>query len=200
MEINESSLSRIQQHMKNYDTGTITAFRYASECGDGDRYTKKENLQRNKSLLAKLQSKRYGVVTVKGSYIENYGKENAKEVGETVFFVFDKENNGKLLKDLKRFGEEFEQDSVLFIPKGGTKSELHGTNKCPNGYPGYNKVLKFTERKLGEKGEFLTRVKGRPFVFKEEFQIIKEHILPEGYFGRLGCSVISNKNWFDLDI
>lgn len=198
--INESSLSRLQRQMKAHDTGTITAFRYAKDCGDGEPYVKKENLQRNKSLLAKLQARRYGVTSVKGSYIENYGKPNAKEVGENVFFVVDLQDRGDLLKDLKKLGTEFDQDSILYIKKGGLKSELHGTNKCKNGYPGFGKSVKFSERKLGDKGEFFTRVKGRPFVFKEDVEISEEHNLPEGFFGRWGCTEISNKHWSEIEL
>lgn len=196
--LNESSLSRLQKHMKDHDTGTITAFRYARECGNGDVYTKQENLKRNKSLLAKLQAKRYGVTSVKGSYIENYGTPKAKEVGENVFFVVDLDDTGKLLKDLKKLGNEFDQDSILYIPKGGGESELIGTNKCPDGYPGFNKKVKFKARKLGDKGEFFTRVNGRPFVFKESLEIVTEHVLPEGFYGRWGCSLASKKHWNEL--
>jgi len=34
--LNEKSLSRVYSHMKDHDTGTLTAFRYAKDCGDGD--------------------------------------------------------------------------------------------------------------------------------------------------------------------
>ena len=79
--MNESSLSRIYAHTRKHDFGTITAFRSARDCGNGEKYTKAENLKRNKSLLAKLRAKGYGVNKIKGSYIENYVSKNAKEVG-----------------------------------------------------------------------------------------------------------------------
>ena len=166
-QLNESSLSRVYQTMQEHDSGTITAFRYAKECGEGERYSKKENLQRNKSLKAKLQAKGYGITIVKGSYIENYNSPEAIEVGEQVFLVVDLRDKGKLEKDLREFGEEFEQDSVLFIPKGGAGGELIGTNNCPNGYPGYNKRVSLTKTIFGKNGEFFTRVNGRPFTLIE---------------------------------
>ena len=43
--IKESGLSRIWKHMSEHDTGTISAFRYARDCGLGKRYTKNENLK-----------------------------------------------------------------------------------------------------------------------------------------------------------
>ena len=45
--LQESSLSRLWRHSQEHDYGTITAFRYAPDCGEGTPYTKKENLQRN---------------------------------------------------------------------------------------------------------------------------------------------------------
>ena len=58
-----------------------------------------------------------------------YGTDKAKEVGEHTYFIVDSEDTGNLEKDLRSLGEEFDQDSILFIPKGGEKSTLFGTNK-----------------------------------------------------------------------
>ena len=167
--ITESSLSRLWKHSQEHDYGTITAFRYAPECGEGTPYTKKENLQRNKSLLAKLRSKGYGVTSIKGSYIENYGKATAREVGENSFFVADMQDKGRLKKDLLALGEEFDQDSIIFGDKGKSGA-LFGTNKCPEGYPGYGKKLVQGGAIFGKEGEFMSRVNGRPFVFSESVE------------------------------
>jgi len=191
--INESSLSRVWEHMEKHDTGTITAFRSASECNQGEPFSKSDNKKRNKSLQAKLNSLRYGVTKVKGSYIEDYDTPQAKEVGEDVFFVVDLDDKGNLEKDLKKLGEEFEQDSILFVPKGGDESRLVGTNKCPNGYPGYGKVVSYKHRNIGKSGEFFTRVKGRPFMFGECAD--PNAYRPEGMMGRWACKAISDKPW-----
>jgi len=199
----ETSLSRVLKHMAQHDTGTITAFRYATECGDGEPYTKKQNLQRNKSLIAKLRNLRYNVTSIKGNYIENYGSKDPKnpprEVGENVFFVVDAEDKGNLFKDLTKLGEEFDQDSILFIPKGGKNSTLYGTNKCDSDL-GYHKKLVFSKRVLGQDGQFISRVNGRPFIFKEGNSVIEEHIAPQGYFGRLNSYTIATLHWSKLDV
>ena len=195
--LKESSLSRIYQHMLEHDTGFITAYRGSSDCGTGVPYTKKDNQKRNKSLLAKIQSKRYNVTSVKGTYIENYGSPEAQEVGEHVFFVVDSNDTGKLKGDLKKWGEEFEQDSILFIDQGAQSGSLIGTNHCENGYPGYGKIVKLKNPVFGESGEFFTRVNGRPFVFKESVGTV--HPLPEGYFGRMGCKAVANQPWEELE-
>lgn len=170
--VDERGVSRVWRHMKEHDTGTITAFRYAKDCGEGDVYTKSQNKGRNKQLLAKLQSKGYSVTAVQGKYIENFGTKDAREVGENVFFVVDIQDKGSLQKDLRKFGEEFEQDSILFIPKPGDLGQLIGTNKCPNGYPGYGKTVSLKNPVFGQGGEFMTKVNGRPFILKEEFEQI----------------------------
>ena len=167
--ITESSLSRLWKHSQEHDYGTITAFRYAPECGEATPYTKRENLQRNKSLLAKLRSKGYGVTSIKGSYIENYGKATAREVGENSFFVADMQDKGRLKKDLLARGEEFDQDSIIFGDKGKSGA-LFGTNKCPEGYPGYGKKLVQGGAIFGKEGEFMSRVNGRAFVFSESVE------------------------------
>jgi hypothetical protein len=190
--LHESSLSRLRQHMLEHDTGTITAFRDAEDCGNGPNITKKQNKARNKILLANLRKEGYSVTKVKGSYIENYGTNDAKEVGEEVFFVVDIKDKGNLKNKLMKLGEEFEQDSIMFISKGADMGMLIGTNHCPNGYPGYHKVEKLKNPIFGQSGEFMTRVNGRPFVLKN----ISEEVEPlSSNMGRWGNSILANKDW-----
>lgn len=168
--LNESSLSRIWAQTRKHDFGLITAFRSARDCGTGEKYTKAENIKRNRSLLAKLRAKGYGVTKIKGSYIENFGSPNAKEVGENSFLVVDIKDSGNLKKDLMALGEEFEQDSIIFGEAGGS-GVLIGTNKCPDGYPGYRKEVSQGGAIFGKTGQFMSRVKGRPFVFAESLEL-----------------------------
>ena len=193
--ITESSLTRVWQHMSKHDCATLSAFRYAPDCGTGEKYTLKQNIQRNASLLSKIQSSgRYSVTAIKGSYIENFGSEDAREVDENTFFVADIEDKGNLLETIKKLGEEFEQDSVLFIPKGGEYAELHGTNHCPSGYPGYGKIERFSKRELGVSGPFFSKVNNRPFRFIPEI-VMNENFGPNDYHGKWACYVAANKHW-----
>jgi hypothetical protein len=194
--LNESSLSRIWAQTRKHDFGTITAFRSARECGLGDRYTKAENLKRNSSLLFKLLAKGYGVTKIKGSYIENYGSPDAKEVGENSFMVIDLKDSGNLKRDLLVFGEEFEQDSIIF-GKAGSAGVLIGTNKCPNGYPGYRKEVSQGGAIFGRTGQFMSRVSGRPFVFTEEYEI-EEYATPKYPTEFRGPVTQAKKRWEDL--
>lgn len=162
----ESSLSRVWKHVTEHDSGTISAFRYASDCGSGKLYSKKENKNRNAKLKAQLLSAGYGVTAIDGVYIENYGTSDAIEVREESFIVVDIKDKSSLKKDLMKLGEQYEQDSITFSKPSGDYI-LVGTNKCPNGYPGYKKEIRLGKPLFGDSGEFHSKINGRPFVFKE---------------------------------
>ena len=192
----EASLSRTYRLLLEQDGGIITASRYARECGTGQPYTREENVQRNRSLLSKLRQRGFGVTGARGSYIENYGTDQAIEVGEDVFIVIDIRGRGFLRNSLIALGEEFEQDSVLYVPKPGDRGMLIGTNQCPGGYPGYRKTVMLKNPVFGKEGEFMTRIQGRPFVLSEGTQYLAPAM---GFFGKWGESLLANKNWEDID-
>ena len=193
--LTESSLSRLRKHMLEHDSGTITAFRSAEDCGRGKELTKKENKARNKVLLANLRKEGYGITKVKGSYIENYGSADAQEVGEEVFFVVDINDKGNLRQKLMQLGEKFEQDSILFIPAGAEEGQLIGTNDCPDSYPGYRRVEKLSNPVFGKQGEFMTKVRGRPFILESEIS----DVLPLlSNMGKWGNAILADKDWREL--
>lgn len=191
--IKESSLSRLISKIFNHDTGTITAHR--------KEYTHKQNQQRNKSLLSKLLSKGYYVTSVEGGFIEDFGEPNAEEVNEHVFFVEDFKDKNKLKENLIKLGIEFEQDSILFIPKANkkeikdVKSYLIGTKDDINNYPGYLIEKEFPILKVGKDDyRFLTRVKNRPFYFSES--IINDYY--PSYSNKL--PLLANKDWREIEL
>lgn len=202
VQLQESSLSRVWDQISKFDYGTITGFRSARDCNQGEKYSKKENLQRNKSVVTKLQAKGYSVTKIAGAYIEDYGSENAKEVKENSFLVVDIKQSGMLESDLRKIGAEFEQDSILF-GKAGKPAELIGTNKCESGYPGWNKRVAVGKGIFGRKGEFFSKVGDRPFVFKEsaeaslKFFEIASPKLPSDFRSVL---MSSRSDWKDLYI
>jgi hypothetical protein len=169
--------------MLEHETGTITAYRAD--------YTHKENQARNKSLLLKLMDYRLQVTSVKGSYIQDYGTPEAQEVGEHTFFVVDAEDRGNLKSILMKLGEAFQQDSILYIEKGGSPSYLIGTNHTAE-YPGYHNEIKLSQVSYGSESEFMTKVKGRPFVFKDD---TIEYHLPKDRMGKWPISIGAKKHW-----
>ena len=166
--INESSLSWVWRHVTEHDSGTISAFRYAADCGEGKVYSLSENKKRNSALKAKLLSMGYGVTEINGVYIENYRSANERPVKEQSFLVIDLKDGGNLKKDLIKLGAAFDQDSITFSRPNGDYF-LISTNTCPNGYPGHGRIgveNKLGKPMFGKKGEFHSMVNGRPFVFE----------------------------------
>ena len=166
--VNESSLSRVWNQVTKFDSGTISAYRNAEDCGDGKEYTKSDKVKRNNILKSKLLTLGYGVTKVKGTYIENFKSDNEIKVKEESFLVVDINDKGNLKRDLVVLGKEFEQDSITYSKPSG-EYYLISTNTCPDGYPGEGKVgveVRLGKPMFGKKGEFFSRVNGRPFVFE----------------------------------
>jgi hypothetical protein len=190
--MNESSLSRVYSMNEKYDCGAMTAFRSAQDCGDGQPYTKKDNKKRNKSLLSKLLSKGYSVTKLMGKY-----PEGGKESKEISYFIVDIKNSGNLLNDMKKLGEEFEQDSILFIPKGtvnnNDKAFLIGTNHCKNNFLGYGQKHLFDGGKFGKSSKIYTSyVNGRPFIFEEYGEKMSP---PASGMGWWYLNIVAGKDW-----
>jgi len=174
--INESSLSRLWKHNETMDCGALTAFRKYNNCGYQDNgepcgkepilLTKKENQKRNLALASDLKGLGYGVTKLIGTY-----PEGGKTVKEISYFVTDLENSGDLERNLKRLGEKYNQDSVLYIPKGAinnnSKAYLIGTNNCCNNWLDYGSKEVFNKSKLGYDSPIYTsKVNGKPFIFE----------------------------------
>ena len=107
--VNESSLSRIYQHMKDgIPFATITAYRKVND--------KKTNEINNKKLRVAIRQSNFEYVEVEGSYPEPQKDGSVVVVKEKSFFVFaHNKGEGELLKRLViQLGRKFEQDSVLF--------------------------------------------------------------------------------------
>ena len=79
---------------------------------------------------------------------------------ELIYTASDSDFNNNIVK----LGEKFCQDSVLLIPQGGDGAFLLGTNES---WPGLGEKEPVGAFAGGKEAEFMSRVKGRPFVFKE---------------------------------
>ena len=161
-------------------------------------FSKSDNKKRNRSLMSKLKSKGYGLTQLKGTY-----PEGGKEAKEDSFFVVDLQETGDLLNDLKKLGAEFEQDSVLFVPKGaingeGEKAFLLGTNNCPKGWPGMGKKDIFAGGKLGKTSKIYTsKVNGRPFLFET---VLDEVYTPGSGYGWWSLHLAAAQHWSELEV
>ena len=202
-DLNESSLSRVVHHMDKHDCGTITAHRAKEGCGgpDAKSYSREDNKKRNRQLYAMLEKLGYGVTEVDGTYIENFGTPNAVEVKEDVYFVVDLKDRGNLENDLRRLGELYNQDSILYIPKG-EMGMLIGTNNCSELLK-LGEKMPFSTRSFGKPAEFMTKVRNRPFVFEDTFL---EKRCNENYYsvanimGKWAITNIVNKDWRNIEL
>jgi hypothetical protein len=192
--INEAGLSKIRQDMSDYDTAFITAFRgdindksmcvYVppdeEEIKERSRMGRKgvTNRRSNKDLSAYLMSQGYGIKNVQGSYIENFGSIDPdkipREVKENSFFVTNLNNDPEFFEQIINLGKRYCQDSVILIPKG-EEAYLYGTNET---YPGLDQKETVGKFMGGETGEFMSRIKSRPFVMREQEQMKTYEDLP----------------------
>lgn len=193
--ISESSLSRMHQWLEKYECALISASRSkpkdASQCRDGfqDSYADDDKLSkhdinklRRRDLKALLLRQGYGITAVDGSYIENYRDPKAGpappdapkpiEVKEDTYFVVNVNNDSDFEQRIREFGEIFCQDSVMLIDKGGINARLIGTNNSD--FPGYGNIVDQGSFWGGRTGEFMTRVRNRPSVFKENLQTYQD--------------------------
>jgi len=164
--LHESSLSRVNSHVKNRNIGMITAHR-------GEN-TSKENQSNNKELENHIKTAGYGFIKVKGRYIENHGTKNAKAVDEDSFLVIGKkgDDKGELLSFLKKHGKHYNQDSILHKSSTDLNAKLHGTRK--DGFPGLNKIHDVGTFHANRAGEFHTAMRGhRSFEFSESVETFK---------------------------
>lgn len=218
MRMEESGIARLINKMMNNDTGTISAFR--------GEFSRKENLQRNVSLKANLLKKGYSVTLTDGGYIENYGTSNATPVYESTFFVEDISETGNLLADLLSLGEQYNQDSIMYIPKGGEVARLYGTKNSEEAYFPYHQYVEYKTLNVGykrvvydsdytdEEGnehhknepvegynrpdpEFFTLKANKPFFFTEDTRI-KTEIREKGVSSFGAVRALASMNWREI--
>jgi hypothetical protein len=206
-QIDESSMSRLLIHLSNYDCVFISAFRDAMDCSKGKPYTLKENIARNKVLKAKLLRYGYGVTTVKGVYIENYGSKYAKEVNVETFFVVNMRNHDRFKQTLLDLGYENEQDSIIYfytktIDKvGNIDMEMISTNECSKAYPGFGKigvVKSYKKINLHKTNMFMTIIRNFPFYLSEPIDNKLFDYANANIARGMGIDYIANSDWRTL--
>lgn len=172
--LSDSGLTRVGQWVKEHDIAMITAFRgkfvkCVRGTNDGSSLTKKLNMERNRALKATLLRLGYGVTKIDGSYVEGFGGSEAQEVKENSFLVVNLKDDPNFEKNLLKLGEGYCQDSV-FIKKRGEDGFLVGTNEGT--FPGYKVREKVGRYKPGLEAEFMSRVRGRPFHFGNDAEVV----------------------------
>lgn len=174
MRLNESSLSRLIKHNSLHNCGVISAFISGPDREDAYQYPqtgagknklyhdlnlhKKEMMKRDKMLFDELKVRGYDVTRVRGAYTYETGEMSRKQS----WFVVDKNDTGKLRKDLIKLGTKFGQESILYAPKN--RKEYFIWTK-PNHE---NKIGWVSPKKRGtfygtSSGGYFSEVGNRPF-------------------------------------
>lgn len=201
--LNESSLTRLHSHMTTNECIIISASRndpydlsacrskYVSDAEKQKLSIEEVNKLNNRDLKAILLKKGYGVTAVDGSFVENYMSQDPQkppiEVREDSLFVVNLNNDPNFFNTLSSLGERYCQDSIISIPKGGKDLYLYGTNNSP--YVGYHQKIPVGDVALGKEGEFMTKIRNRPFTTNESIQTYQNLSRLE----RMAVSAISKK-------
>jgi hypothetical protein len=170
--LSESGLNRLHQHMSEHDCAIFTAYRGdandMTRCADDAEAPQdgENNKTRNRDLKAHLLAIKVGVTKVDGSYIENFDTPDAIEVSEASLFCVNLKDESNFADTIVKLGEKYCQDSVLIIPMGGKGAYLVGTNQAE--FPGLGETVKVGDAELGGEAEFMTKIRNKPFTFKED--------------------------------
>lgn len=206
--LTESGLSHFLSYDNEHDLAFISAYRTARDCGQGKRYTKRENLQRSSNLLAKLMTKGYGLASVLGRF-----REGGHDSSERTFFVVNFPDDERFVQNIISYGEYFEQDAVLIIPKGalqgGGKSRAYyvRTNECENNFLRLlNNKKKFFGRTFIDRKikAFFARTSGSGWNFSfdslEDIKVVTEHRNTGSIMSRGMIAQQAMKDWEETEI
>ena len=175
--IQESSLSRVHQHVEQHDCAIITTFRnnpseHDSCVHEAPSTYQGENLKpiyinklNNRDLKATLLKLGYGVTAVDGTFVENFDTPKAVEVKEDSLLVVNLTDDPSFYDQIKNLGKKYCQDSVLIVPQGGKDVKLYGTNSSQ--FPGLDQEVSIGNFIYGKNAEIMTKVNNRPITTKE---------------------------------
>lgn len=199
-ELNETSLSRAYQHIKNYDVAFISACRAEK--------TYNENLRDSKELKARLMTFGYLVTKVGGGFIENQNLPDERPVEERTYFVVNvRDTYENFEKKIVSLGVYYNQDSVIVGKKGGLDlTEITTSNNCVK--PKFSRKV-FKNISYGKIDLFYTRFKHNTLVLQEQqdyqeclkidgFDTLRYHGFSGARMVYSGCKEFDNTKFNDI--
>ena len=136
--INESSLSKIHKYRQTCDTGAMATMR-----PDKTRAVARKEIN---WLISEFQKKGFVAIKTVGYY---------QGGSEQSLFVADPKHNGNLKETLMEYGKLFNQDTILFRPKGGksrliiTRGEKFGNETKDSHSSSYGSATSANYSKIG---------------------------------------------------
>lgn len=181
----EVSMSRALKHNDEHDCAFITAYREFKDKARKAPYTRRENVQRNATLLSALMGSGFNALTTLGR-----STESKKPVKERVFFVVNVNDIPfeRFVRIIRTLGRRFDRDSIVILPRGSirgdTKAFWMDPRKDERGY--FSKALigrgiaKYMSRIGGKIFRFTDSDEGEEYDLKDldEFEVVAIHDKP----------------------
>lgn len=164
IDIQETSLSRVWQHVNNKDIpiAILTAFRfeYTKIKPNGDK-DQSVNVKRNIQLALEFKNAGFGYFYLDGFWIENKGTANEQHVSEDSIFVVGKKGDDSLLQIAIVQAKKYNQDAIIYKHVGSTEILGVQSDGTEHSYG------KFSPDKIGQAYSKLRNRGNRTFVFEQ---------------------------------
>lgn len=150
--LHESALSKIWKYSHDSTIGIITAYKKG--------YTTKENEKQCARLWSTLRDSPFGLVYLTGHHIEQ-----GNPIFERSYLLFsNKHDNGQLKGLLRKQGQRFEQDCVIYR-EYGKEAVLMGTSYTA--WPGFRNEVPLGTWKTSKMADYYSKMKCyRSFMFE----------------------------------
>lgn len=158
--LKESSLSRLNSYLDEYDVAFITAYKKGPldpNFPGGPQWTRKMNQDNNHDLKLRLEARGYEMFRVHGSYYNHERNDIDKEIS---YVVINKNNKNfeDFKNDIIELGRRYKQESVMIFERG---------DPVGNFYYMSGKVETAGGKHFGTDSLYKSIVDGRPFVVEE---------------------------------
>lgn len=191
--LNESTMNRVADYIKNYECATITAWRNTLQ-DTTDSTFKPNHISHNKEKINgkvvgrgikiigepmqqgedfSTEEKKYYNRELKAALLSlGYGvtqiRGSYKECGQTEsqeesLLVVNLKDDPKFKEKIFKLSEYYNQDSFMYSPKGSDEGILIGTNNAP--FPGYKNEIPNGKFKRDVQSMFMSRIGNKGFSF-----------------------------------
>jgi hypothetical protein len=166
--LEESNLARLHSHLQNRNLGIITAHR--------GNLPADMNVTRNRQLEQHIRQAGYGFIHVDGKYTENKDTPEERQVSERAYLVVGKpgHDHGELKGFLKKHGEAYDQDSVLYKQHDEPHAKLIGTTKRES-WLGYGEEQSVGEWHPNRAAEFHSALHNQKVFAFESLGLVETH-------------------------
>lgn len=202
--LNESTMNRVADYIKNYECAIITAWRNTLQDTTDNTFKpshishkKEKNGEKTVGRGTKIvgssmqqsedfntEEKKYYNRELKAALLSyGYGvtqiRGSYKEYGQTEsqeesLFVVNLKDDPNFKKNIFKLSEYYNQDSFMYSPKGSDDGILIGTNNSP--FPGYGNEMPSGTFKRNVQSMFMSRIGNKGFSFTNGERVSKNDV------------------------